>query len=389
MAIVAAVFGSMPAFLTGAMAVLLRSELSFGESGLGIAISVFFGTAAVLSVRAGRLVERIGGHRGMLIGAVGSAVSMLGIGTIARSWAHLLVLMVVGGASLSMTQPASNLVLARAVSFERLGLAFGAKQSAIPAATLIGGAALPIVGLTLGWRAAFVGMTGATLLFVALLALRPFPATSPSAPAPHGDAAPRRLVLLAVGAGFGMAAGNSLGSFYVEFAVASGTEVGRAGTLLATGSVFCILARLAWGWLADRRDGNNIVFIMRLMGIGALSYLALGMISWPPLLLFVTLLAFATAWAWPGLMLYTTVRLSREAPAAGTAIVLSGAFVGGTLGPVGFGLLVEYGSYRLAWSVAGGCLVLATGALWIARRALRADREGRQAAGSARPTTLS
>jgi hypothetical protein len=76
------------------------------------------------------------------------------------------------------------------------------------------------------------------------------------------------------------------------------------------------------------------------------------------------------------------VRLSREAPAAATAIVLSGAFVGGTLGPVGFGLLVEYGSYRLAWSGAAGCLVLATCALWIARRGLRADRQRRQDAGA-------
>lgn len=378
MAIIAAVFASMPAFLTGAMAVLLRQELAFGESGLGIAIAVFFGTAAVLSVPAGRMVERIGGRRGMVIGAAGSAVSMAGIGALARSWAQLLGLLLLGGAALSVTQPASNLALARAVTFGRQGLAFGAKQSAIPAATLIGGAALPIVGLTLGWRAAFLGMAGVTLLFVCLLVTRPFPLTPPRPPAPHGDAAPRRLVILAVGAGFGMAAGNSLGSFYVEFAVASGTELGMAGCLLAVGSVLCIAARLSWGWLADRRDGNNIVFIMRLMGIGGLSYLAMGAVTSPTLLQLATLIAFATAWGWPGLMLYTTVRLSSQAPAAATAIVLSGAFVGGTVGPVVFGLLVEYGSYQLAWSAAAGSLLVATGALWTARRALRRDRERRQ-----------
>lgn len=374
-AIIAAVFGSMPAFLTGAMAVLVRRELQFGESGLGLAVSAFFGTAAVLSVPAGRMVERIGGYRGMLLGGAGTAFCMVAIGAFAHTWGQLVGLLVLGGASLAVTQPASNLALAQAVRFGRQGLAFGAKQSAVPAATLAAGAALPLVGLALGWRVGFVGMAGLTLLLVLALTLRPFAPARRTSPAPHGDAAPRRLALLAVGAGFGMAAGNSLGSFYVEFAVAARTPVATAGGLLVVGSLLCIVARLTWGWLADRRDGNNLPFMMVLMTMGAGAYLALGAVRSFPLMVAATLLAFATAWGWPGLMLYTTVRLSRSAPASATAIVLSGAFVGGTLGPVSFGFLVERGSYTVAWSAAAAYLLLAAGALWVARRALRGDRE--------------
>jgi nitrate/nitrite transporter NarK len=45
----------MPPFLLGALAVPIRTELRFTEARLGLAVSVFFLTAALASVHAGRL----------------------------------------------------------------------------------------------------------------------------------------------------------------------------------------------------------------------------------------------------------------------------------------------------------------------------------------------
>lgn len=372
-ALVAAIFGSMPAFLTGIMAVLLREDLGFGERSLGAAISIFFGAAAIGSVPAGHLVERIGAQLGLILGAAGTTVTLAGIGLLAHSWGQLVLWLVLGGTALAFTQPASNLALTRGIRFGRLGLAFGVKQSAIPAATLLGGAALPLVGLTLGWRWSFGGMAVLTAVYTLSLTLRRLPPGRPSIAAPHGDAASRHLVVLALSGALGMAAGNSLGSFFVEFAVASGIEVGAAGVWLAVGSVGSILARILWGWLADRRDGRNLGFIMALMAIGAVSYVALALSQWPVLLAVATFVAFATAWGWPGLMLYTVVRLRRESPAASTGVVLAGTFVGGAVGPVVFGTLVEQASYQIAWIATAGLLVLAAGCAWIGRRLLTAD----------------
>lgn len=372
-ALVAAVFGSMPAFLTGIMAVLLREDLDFGERGLGAAISIFFGSAAICSVPAGHLVERIGARAGLLLGAGGTTVTLAGIGLSARSWPQLVLWLVLGGLALAFTQPASNLALTRGIRFGRLGLAFGLKQSAIPAATLLGGMALPLVGLTLGWRWAFGGMAVLTALYTLSLLLRGLPPGRPVTAAPHGDAASKYLLLLALSGALGMAAGNSLGSFYVEFAVSSGIGVGAAGVWLAVGSIGSILARILWGWLADRRDGRNLGFIMVLMGIGALCYIGLALSPWPVLLAVVTFVAFATAWGWPGLMLYTVVRLRRESPASSTGVVLAGTFVGGAIGPVLFGTLVEQASYQVAWTVTAGLLVLAVGCAWLCQRLLTAD----------------
>lgn len=371
-ALVAAVFGSMPAFLTGIMAVLMRADLGFGERGLGAAISIFFAAAAIGSVPAGHLVERIGAQAGLLIGVAGTTVTLAGIGLLAHSWGQLALWLVLGGSALAFTQPASNLALTRGIRFGRLGLAFGLKQSAIPAATLLGGAALPLVGLTLGWRWAFGGMALLTSTYLVALLLRRLPPGRPTIAAPHGDAAAKHVLVLAVSGALGMAAGNSLGSFFVEFAVSSGIDVGDAGVWLAVGSFGSILARILWGWFADRRDGRNLGFIMALMGIGAASLVVLAVSPWPVLLAVSTFVAFATAWGWPGLMLYTVVRLRRETPAASTGVVLAGTFVGGAVGPVLFGTLVEQVSYQVAWLVAALLLLLAAACAWIARRLLLA-----------------
>ena len=51
-------------------------------------------------------------------------------------------------------QPASNDLIARAVSSTRHGLAYGTKQAAIPLATMVAGIAVPVVAIPLGWRPA-------------------------------------------------------------------------------------------------------------------------------------------------------------------------------------------------------------------------------------------
>ena len=60
-------------------------------------------------------------------------------------------------------QTAVNLALTRA-RLPRLGLAIALKQSGMPTAAMIGGATVPLLALTLGWRSAFVlgvGIAGA------------------------------------------------------------------------------------------------------------------------------------------------------------------------------------------------------------------------------------
>jgi hypothetical protein len=49
-----------PAYLTGALAVGMRTDLDFGPASLGLAVSWFFVTTSLSSTSMGQVVERLG-----------------------------------------------------------------------------------------------------------------------------------------------------------------------------------------------------------------------------------------------------------------------------------------------------------------------------------------
>ena len=78
LAVAVATAGVLPAFLTGGLAVQMRGGFGFGAAALGLAVAAFFVCSSLASAVMGRLVERIGSHRGMRLSATGSAASLLG-----------------------------------------------------------------------------------------------------------------------------------------------------------------------------------------------------------------------------------------------------------------------------------------------------------------------
>lgn len=145
----------LPVFLTGAMAVQLSRDLAFDPSGLGLVVALYFGVSALCSLPVGMVVERAGSRVTSRIAVVGAAVLMAALALGARSYVTLVVLLLCGAWCNVMGQLSSNLTLARSVPAHRMGLSFGVKQAAIPAATLLAGLAVPAVALTVGWRWAY------------------------------------------------------------------------------------------------------------------------------------------------------------------------------------------------------------------------------------------
>ena len=96
-------------------------------------------------------------------------------------------LLALAGVSNAITQPAINVFMADEVPLERQGLAFGIKQSAIPAAVLASGLALPLVALPFGWRPTFVGFAVVSLVIAGIVgrSARTFAASPPRPPAPR------------------------------------------------------------------------------------------------------------------------------------------------------------------------------------------------------------
>ncbi|MDQ4126896.1 MAG: MFS transporter [Actinomycetota bacterium] len=373
LAVAVATAGVLPAFLTGGLAVQIRSELEFGSAALGLAVAVFFATASMASVVLGRLVERIGAHRAMRVSASGSAVALLGVALFAGSWSGLVACLVLGGLANAVAHPATHLSLAREVPPGRQGLSFGIKQAAIPAATLLAGLAVPLVAVTLGWRWAFAGGAALALLVALLVPPETLGGVHKLKEARAGDVPTAPLVLLALGIGLGSAAATPLGAFIVESSVASGLRVEAAGLLLALGSAVGIVVRVIAGHLADGMGGGRLRLVAAMLGVGVVGFVLLASGS-EGLIVPGTLLAFGAGWGWPGLFNFAVVKSNPNAPAAATGITQTGASGGAALGPLFFGLVVEAASYDAAWLLSGAVALVALVAILAGRAMILRDR---------------
>ena len=384
-AVAVTVVGMLPVYLLGGLAVQVREELGLGRGGLGALVAAFFVGAAVGSAVGGRSADRLGPHGVMRTAAAVGAAALLAAAVAPRAVLFGAALVLAGLAS-GAGQPASNALIATAVAPHRRGFAYGAKQAAIPAGVLIGGLAVPVFGLTVGWRWAYV-TAAVVALAVPLMVPRPAPAAKarPRAAGARRSASALRaaqaagayrlgpLLVLAVGTTLGAAVGNSFGAFIVETAVAAGQAPGTAGLLAAAGSAVGVLSRLGLGVVADRRDGRwlLVVAVMMLAGVPASALLALGAAG---AVLPAILLAYGVGWAWAGLLNHSVTMLHPDAPGRATGVTQSGVAIGGGLGPLGFGWLADQASLTTAWSVTAAAALLAAGAVVAGRRLLLRDR---------------
>jgi MFS family permease len=361
---------TLPVFLTGGLAVQISAELGFDPAGLGLVVALYFAVSALASLPSGWLVERFGSVPTSRAAVIGAALVMTSMALVAHSYAALVVILLCGAWCNVLGQLASNLTLARYVPPERLGLSFGVKQAAIPIATLLSGAAVPAIALTVGWRWAY-GI-GALL---ALLALRltPRESTRRERTGDKGGLATAALSVIAVAAGLAASASTALGIFLVASAVDRGVDAGLAGLTLTMGSVVGLVLRLVHGWLADKRTGGHIAVVAAslLLGAGGLALLAVpGSVA----LVLGTVLGFGLGWAWPGLLQFAVVRLNPTAPAAATSIVQVGVYGGGFVGPIGFGFLATHLSFPVAWLVGAASMLLAAALMVVGRRMLATHR---------------
>ncbi|WP_319459742.1 MFS transporter [Micromonospora sp. RTP1Z1] len=347
----------LPVFLVGGLAVQMGRDLHFSPAGLGLAVSVYFGISALASVPSGALVERYGPAVVARAGILLSAGSLLAVATLARSYPVLVALLGLGAAANALGQLASNAALARHVPAHRQGLSFGVKQAAIPVSTLLAGAAVPTIALTAGWRWAFVAAAGAAL------------AALPAVPPQEGDRTARAaatragratwaLVVVGLAATLAAAAANALGTFVVDSSVGRGLSPGLAGLTLTLGSAVCVAARVAAGWLADRREHGHVALIAGMLVVGAVGLGLLAVTGAVPLVVGVVL-GFGLGWAWPGLMNFAVVRLHPQAPAAATSITQTGVYAGGCLGPLGLGAVAAHLGYPAMWATAAIAMLVA------------------------------
>ena len=378
-AVAVSVLGVLPAFLVGALAVQIRADLDVGLGLFGLAAATLFTVSGSLARPGGRLVQRLGSRRGAALAAALATTSLTVI-ALAGSPAALVAGLAVGGLGNAVAQPSANAVVSELVTEHRLGVAFGIKQSSIPAATLLGGLAVPGVALVFGWRWAVAGAVGlAVVLLLASLTggrdagRRAGSARAPAARAPDRGLPRGGLVVLTLGGFLGSAAATPTGIFLVDSAVAAGMGAGAAGLLFAACSVLGLVVRIGFGWWADRHPGRSAyLFIANLLALGTLGYALLATGSVPASVAG-GVLAYGAGWAWTGLFHFTVIRDNRGAAASVTGFVQTGLSLGAATGPLLFGLVAQ-ASYSAAWLTTAALGLAAAVTVRVSRRMVRRSR---------------
>lgn len=375
-------------FLTSALSPLIGDELGLDEATLGLAVSAFLFAGAASSLPAGRVTDRFGSSVSLRIGLVIVATGGLGVAFATTDGAHLVAWLVLGGLSIGFVDTGSARAIAAVTPLTRQGIAFGVKEANIPAASMVAGAVVPILGERVGWRPAFAAAACLALLVAVVvprgidrrrvdsLATRatagppphdaspddaspddgsPNPSSShapPATPAPDRSGSSPRWALpaLAIAAGLGGASATAAATFLVPAGVASGWQPGAAGILLAVASAAGIAVRLVLGLAADRARSGELRILAITLGLGTIGIA--GLAGGGVLLVPAALLALGAGWGWTGLVFFAAVRMVPAAPARGAGMVLLGLAGGGGAGPLLFGPVAAGPGYPLAWTLA-------------------------------------
>jgi MFS family permease len=340
----------LPVFLTGAMAVQLTEELAFGSAGLGLAVAAFRFGGASTSLFLGRLADQLGAMRTIRLSALVAAIAALGIALTVNRLATLVIWLAIGGSALALAQPGANRLLAAVVDPKKLGTAFGFKQSAPPIASLLSGAAVPIIAITVGGA----GPSSSPPLAAISLLLDVGTATEAQDVATgtrtKREPLPHRLVLvlLALGFGLGTSTSSAITTFYVASAASAGSTSAFAGTVLAVASFAAIGARIVAGIISDRLFTGHLTMCAGLVAVGSsgVALLATGSPTWMSVGLAIALMG---NWGFNGVFWFALVRSYPDAPGRITGAVSPGGLLGSTLGPLVIGLVIDATSYRTAW----------------------------------------
>jgi MFS family permease len=343
--------GPLMLYTLTAVSPLVIDDLGLTPGQYGAIATVTFGAAAIGALVLGGPTGRWRPRSVMVGVALGSGLGLALLAG-ARSFALVLVAAVICGVAQSLSNPATNRVIA-GLPPERRGALVGWKQSGVQMSQLVAGIAAPSIAVAAGWRwAVAAGLVMVVVAVAAALALRESAAPAPTVTGGERQRAASVGTLTAYTffMGFGLQATNAYLPLFAHQRL--GFDARTAGLTAAVVGLVGVASRIWWGRSSDRA------------GLRAWTLLTLALGSATGVLLAVSA-AFAGGWlVWIGAGVFgaaalasnsvTMVALVRRVPpdalGAATGLLVTGMYLGFASGPLAFGLALDHGvSFGPAW----------------------------------------
>ncbi|WP_397475696.1 MFS transporter, partial [Pusillimonas sp.] len=393
----------------------LAGEFGFDFVQLGFLVSVFFIISSLGQASSGFVVDRIGPTPVLRFGLACFVLSGVLIG-LSTNYAMLVIAAVIGGAGNSVFHPVDFSIINHRVSSRRLGHAFSTHGFT----GNLGWALTPVFMTTLihlaDWRVAAFGAAGlvaAVLLLIwigrdllagrneELAARSPKAKSAPEQARRHAEDETIDLAQQSVGRTLAtLLTQPALWGAFFFFACTSiaisavqnytipmlgdvyGIDKVMAGTTLSGYMLASALGMIAGGFLVGATPNNERTVALSLIAAGGLLVLlASGVLISPLAMIVVGLAGFCAGVATPS----RDMLIRRVTPkgATGTVygLVYSGMDVGASLGPVGFGLMLDAGHTQGPWIGAAAAFGIAAWLACMVARSVNGRSRAQVAAG--------
>lgn len=345
-------FSMLQLFLIGALGPRLVVEAGIPRSVLGWTTTAGFGVAAVLSLSAGRWVDRLGARRCVVAALALTATALALMGT-SSGTVMLLAAVALGGLPQALANPATNKVILATVEPAARGPVIGWKQSGVQLGAFAAGLPLATLAVWTGWRGAVLTAAAIALLTAgwAIRALPPDP--EQTTVAPEGDPPRARVGRLAA---FSFLLGCGIAAVNTYLALFGTQHLGLvplvAAWLVAVLGVTGIAGRVGWSRRAGRSERPES--LLGLLAAGACVATALlAAAPLAPVLVWAGAAAIGVfAVAGNAVSMLAVVRRA-DVRTAGrdSALVSAGFFAGFAVSPPVFGLLLESAGYVWGWAL--------------------------------------
>lgn len=334
----------------------LTKHLGVGFIELGFALTIGNIVAVASQLPVGFLVDHVGSRRMLLLGLLISAIAFISLG-LSPTYPHLLLAMAFIGLSGSVFHPADYAILSAMIPGPRVGRAFSVHTFS----GFLGNAVAPVtilpIAMAFGLKVAFFAVGGiAILAAVPLLLVRGVDNRQPMTHA--GQPAAAKLGLTAVltptiiflTAFFALLSlsGSGISNFsVVALRGAFDTPIATASVALTVYLAMQALGVLAGGYIADKTRHHAEVASIG-YAINACIVLAIATMGLPAAVLF---LAMGSAGLLGGLIMPSRDMLVRAASPPGAmgrtfGVVTSGFSIGGMVGPLLFGFIMDHHAPR-------------------------------------------
>ncbi len=376
--------------LVGALGPMIVDDIGVSRSALGFLTATTMGLAAVFSLWAGQVVDRIGPHAalGWLFGLVALSFALM---SISSGFVLLLLAVAIASPAQALANPATNKLIAMELASVR-AVAIGVKQSGVQVAALLAGAGLAPAAVALGWQGAVALLVPLAAVVFALVRWlvprRPRPPAGVRLALPAVPVASMRWLMLAqLCLGFALA---TVTTFLPLYAAADlGVPAAVAGLMLAVFAVAGVVSRIVWNRLADRSGhiADILVLVCALSIVGPLLLVAGAVLS-PAAAWLGAVWIGATATAANAVSMLLVISNPRLGPVGSASALASLGFFGGfAIGPPLTGAIADSAlGFPAAWVACSIALAAGAVAAHIARGSLRRSRGTIEPATTASPT---